>query len=133
MSNPTVPPARDSAKMWNVLCHASALTGLIIPLGFILGPLVVWSLKRGEYPSVDTNGKEAANFQLSCLLYMLACFLVTAAVTFYLSSTTVIAIGHFFIGIIGLADIILIIIASIKVSKGNTFRYPLTIRLITTL
>ena len=46
-----------------MLCHLSALAGFIgVPLGNILGPLLVWQIKKNEFPSVDVHGKAVAEF-----------------------------------------------------------------------
>ena len=53
-----------------MLCHASALLGLFLHfLGHLLGPLIVWLMKRGDSPEIDAYGKESLNFQLSMLIY----------------------------------------------------------------
>ena len=52
------------------MCHLSALAGFVIPgAGHILGPLIVWLVKRGESAEIDAHGKEALNFQISMLIY----------------------------------------------------------------
>jgi uncharacterized Tic20 family protein len=118
--NESLPPSqKDPASMWNVLCHASALLGLIFPLFFILGPFIVWLLKKEEFPSVNINGKEALNFQLSCLIYALISFVLVF-----------VGIGILLLAAVGIFDLIFIIIASVQVSNGVAYRYPLTIRLI---
>jgi uncharacterized Tic20 family protein len=43
--------------MWAMLCHLSALSGFIIPFGSLIGPLVVWQIKKNQYPIVDDQGK----------------------------------------------------------------------------
>ena len=60
----------NQARSWAMWCHLSALAGLVVPLGNILGPLIVWQMKRNEFPSVDAHGKAALNFQLSALIYL---------------------------------------------------------------
>src|SRR5438094_6041729 len=70
----TPPPAASSSssdvRIWNVLCHASALLGFFFPwAGHILAPLIVWLVKRGESPEIDAHGKESVNFQLTMLIY----------------------------------------------------------------
>ena len=62
------------ARMWGMICHLAGLAGLIpvVPVvGSIIGPLVVWQLKKDEFGFVDEQGKEAVNFQISILLYLL--------------------------------------------------------------
>ena len=119
MSEPTLQPVNDPAQMWNVLCHVSALLGLVFPFGFIVGPLVAWLIKRSEFPSVDSNGKESLNFQLSCLIYMM----IAGLLIFVL-------VGFILLPAVVIFDVVMIIVASIQVSEGKNFRYPLTIRLI---
>ena len=106
-------------NMWAMLCHLSALAGFIIPLGNVIGPLVIWMIKKDVYPLVDDQGKEALNFQISMTIY-------------YVISGILILI---LIGIpllIGLAlfSLVVTIIAMVKASDGVAYRYPLSIRMI---
>ena len=72
-SYPTPPletPALTNVRTWTALCHASALLGVLFHFpGHILGPLIVWLAKRGDFPEIDAHGKEALNFQISMLIY----------------------------------------------------------------
>jgi len=107
-------------RTWATFCHLSALLGLIgIPLANILGPFVIWLLKRNEIPLVDVEGKEALNFQISMSLYMLL-----AALLIF------VFIGFLLLPLLVIVDLVCIIIASIKTSNGEKFKYPITIRLI---
>ena len=106
-------------KMWGMLCHLSALAGFVIPFGNIIGPLVVWMLKKDEFPHVDDQGKEALNFQISMTIY----FIVGAILI-------LVAIGIVIIPILGIFWLIMIVIASIKANDGEKYRYPFTIRLV---
>lgn len=118
------PPARSTSsdvRTWCVLCHASALLGLFFHfLGHILGPLVVWLLKRGDSPEIDANGKESLNFQISMLIYD-----VIAAILCIVFIGIPILIG------LWVLNTVLVIVASVKASHGEFYRYPFTIRLIT--
>lgn len=108
------------ATNWGMLCHLSALLGLVlISFGHILGPLVVWLLKRNDDPFIDEQGKESLNFQISITIYV-----IIAAIL------CVILIGFVLLGILIIADVILIVVASVKASNGEGYRYPFTIRLI---
>ncbi len=104
-----------------MLCHLSALAGFIgVPLGSILGPLIVWQIKKNEFPSVDVHGKAALNFQITVLLAII----VSVVVGFILSY---ICIGFiFFIAAmaIGLAGLIFAIIAGVKANNGEDYKYP---------
>jgi uncharacterized Tic20 family protein len=105
---------------WAVLCHATALLGFFIPAaGHFVGPLVVWLLKRGEFPEIDEHGKESINFQISMFIYN-----VIAAVL------CLVIIGFALLAVLHVLNVILVIIASLRASEGKLYRYPLTIRLI---
>jgi len=102
------------------LCHAAALLGLFFHfLGHILGPLVVWMIKRGDSPEIDAHGKESLNFQISMLIYDA----VAAILCLFL-------IGIPILIALWVLNTVLVIIASVKASEGKFYQYPFTIRLI---
>ena len=104
---------------WAMFAHLSALAGYLVPLGNILGPLLVWMMKKEEMPFVDDQGKESLNFQISMLIYIVVSAL-----------TICIVVGVVTTPALAIADIVFVIIASIKSNKGELYRYPLTIRFI---
>jgi len=118
---PPPPPSTSSdARTWNVLCHATALAGFFVPwAGHILGPLIVWLVKRSDSPQIDEHGKESLNFQISMLIYN-----VIAGVL------CLVLIGFVILGILHILNLVLVIVASIQASEGKFYRYPITIRLI---
>ena len=75
---PFVPPGPE--RQWCMWCHLSALSGLIIPMGNILGPLLIWQMKKAEFPALDWHGKAALNFQLSVLIYLVGGGILTHGV-----------------------------------------------------
>ncbi|MGH8093410.1 MAG: DUF4870 domain-containing protein [Chthoniobacterales bacterium] len=120
----TIPPTSSAtssnARTWCVLCHASALLGLFFHfLGHIFGPLIVWLLKRGDAPEIDAHGKESLNFQLSMLIYDAVAFIFCFVL-----------IGIPILILLWILNTVLVIIASIKASDGELYRYPFTIRFI---
>lgn len=124
---PSLQPANESqARTWNMLCHLSALAGLIIPFGNILGPLVVWQIKKREIPSVEVHGKAAMNFQITALIAML----VGGAAAFVLSF---VCVGFLLIPVviaIALCALVFPIIAGIKANDGRDYQYPYSLKLI---
>ena len=52
------------------------MAGFVIPLGNLIGPFLVWQLKKNEFPTVEAHGKQALNFQISCLIYAAASFVL---------------------------------------------------------
>jgi uncharacterized protein len=120
-TSPPPPPTTSSdVRTWCVLCHASALLGLFFHfLCHILGPLIVWLLKRGDSPEIDAYGKESLNFQISMLIYD-----AIAAILCVVLIGIPILIG------LWVLNTVLVIIASVKAGQGEFYRYPFTIRLI---
>src|SRR5438045_2139303 len=122
MDQPSTPSPSTSSdvRTWCVLCHASALLGLFFHfLGHILGPLIVWLLKRGDSPEIDAYGKESLNFQISMLIYD-----AVAAILCIVLIGIPILIG------LWILNTVLVIIASVKAGQGQFYRYPFTIRFI---
>lgn len=102
-----------------MLCHLAALVGYIIPFGNIVGPLVLWLVKKESMPFVDEQGKESLNFQITVTIAMIICI----ALMFVL-------IGLLLLPIVAIGSLILMILAAVKANGGEHYRYPLTIRLI---
>jgi uncharacterized Tic20 family protein len=117
---PPVSASLTNVRTWCALCHASALLGVFLHFpGHLLGPLIVWLVKRGDAPEIDAHGKEALNFQISMLIYN-----IVAAVF------CLILIGFIFLAILWVLNAILVIVAAIQASDGKFYRYPMTIRFI---
>src|SRR6266436_2947067 len=118
--SPLAPSTSSDIRTWRVLCHASALLGLFFHfLGHILGPLVVWLMKRGDSPEIDAHGKESLNFQISMLIYDA----IAAILCFIL-------IGIPILIALWVLNTVFVIIASVKAGEGKPYRYRFTIRLI---
>src|ERR1700688_113983 len=61
----------QQVRTWSMLCHLSALAVLLFPFGNILGPLLIWQIKRNDLPEIDPHGKESLNFQITVLIITL--------------------------------------------------------------
>ncbi|MBA7603775.1 hypothetical protein ES703_10892 [subsurface metagenome] len=120
---PETPESKEINKdacMWAMICHLLGLAGIVIPfVGNIVAPLVVWQIKKDDYPFVDEQGKEAVNFQISMTIYGL----ISAVLTF-------ICVGFFLLAAVVIVDLIFLLIAAVKANNGYHYRYPLTIRFI---
>ena len=101
-----------------MLCHLLSLVGFAgIPLGNILGPLIIWVIKRDEDPFIDETGKEVINFQISMTIY-----------TIIAGVSILVAIGLLLLPVILVANIVYTILAALKANEGQLYRYPFTIR-----
>lgn len=106
-------------KTWGMLAHLSTLVGLIVPFGSVLGPLVVWLIKKDTMPFAAEQGKEALNFNITVLI----AFIVSAILT-------IVLIGFLLMLVVGLAWLVLTILAALAANKGEAYRYPMTLRLV---
>lgn len=107
-------------RVWAIFCHLSAFLMFILPpIGNILGPLLVWCIKKDQMPAVNEEGKESLNFQISMTIYMFVAGLLW-----------IFAIGGLLMFGLVLANIMLVVAASIKTSNDEKFHYPGTIRFI---
>ncbi|QDH71847.1 DUF4870 domain-containing protein [Lysobacter alkalisoli] len=112
-------------RQWALFTHLSALIGFIIPFGNILGPLVMWLVKRETMPFADEQGKEALNFNITVGIIGLALVVLTF-ITFGLGVILTAPIGV----AVFVAWLVLTIIAAIKANDGLAYRYPFTMRLV---
>ena len=115
---PTGEPTAED-KQWGLFAHLSSLAGLIIPFGNILGPLIIWQVKKDSLPFAADQGKEALNFN------------ITIAIAAIISGLlTLVLIGFLLLPLVGLAWLIFTIIGAMKANSGEAYRYPFALRLI---
>jgi uncharacterized protein len=118
-------------RTWSMLCHLSAFASLIIPFGNILGPLIVWQLKKNELPEINPHAKESLNFQLTILTIAL----IFGAFQYerlgygaFSGNVFVLASSHFALGIalfiIKILSLVLVVLAGIRANNGELFHYP---------
>ena len=107
----------QSERDWAMLCHLAAIAGyLFIPFGSIIGPLIFWTSRKDNSEWVNLNGKASMNFQLSMLLYLMLTI-----------PLCIILIGFPILVFLKVFQLVCIVIASIKASHGEVFKYPLSI------
>ena len=106
-------------KNWGMFCHVAVFAGCIVPLGNIIGPLVIWLMKKDQYGFVDYNARQAMNFQITFLIAMLAGLLLS-----FVLIGILMMIGF---GIFALVATIKAVVAS---SRGEYYNYPWSIQFI---
>jgi len=119
-----------------MLCHLLSFVAFLgIPLGNILGPLVIWLVKKEEDPFADACGKESLNFQISVTIYgvvlglvgfvmMIPMALLPPLGILIMPAVVLLALAFM------VAVIVLVIIASVRASEGGIYHYPYTLRFI---
>jgi hypothetical protein len=126
----TAAPSAEQ-RQWAMFAHLSALVGGVLTTGWagsvgcFIGPLIIWMTKKDTMPFVDDQGKEALNFNITVGIVFFVLFLLTLMT---------LGIGILLTGpimlVVGLAWLVLTIIAGIKANEGVAYRYPFTLRLI---
>jgi len=120
-SPPPQPAPHDPEKSerdWAMFTHLSGLCCLM-SIPSLIGPLILWLMKKDEMPKVDRAGKEALNFHLTILIIEVI-------------SIPLMFIGIGFLTLIAAAfiSIIFSIIAGVEASKGVDYVYPLSFKFV---
>jgi len=106
-----------AARQWAAFVHLSILTGFITPLAGLVLPVVLWQVRKAELPELDAHGRNAANWIISYLIYGAVCLVLV-----YLVRVAIVLLG-----ILAVLGVTFPIIAGIKASKGQAWKYPLAI------
>ena len=105
---------------WGITIHMAALAGLLMPLALVLGPLLVWILKRHEDEYFDIQGKKAINFQLTILLIAFVMFMLAVVIRPLIAPAIMVL----------LTGVVFAIIAGIMIKREGDFDYPFSLYLI---
>ena len=112
-------PSAESSRSWCIGLHLSGFSGILLgwSLMHILAPLAIWLIKRADSPEIDATGKEVLNFQISYTIYSV----VAGLLCFVL-------VGILILPVVLIVWIVCMIIAAVRTSNGEAYRYPFTIR-----
>jgi len=117
-AEPGVSPTQDD-RTWGMLAHLSAFVGVLIPIGSVIAPLVIWLVKKDQSLFVAENAKEALNFNITVAIAIVASW-----------ALALIFIGILMFGVVVLYWLVMTILASIKANEGNVYRYGISLRLV---
>lgn len=113
-AGPSTEPTKDDRNL-AMLAH---LLGIFT---WFLGPLLIWLLKKDQSPYIDSQGKEALNFQITIGIAYLAVGVL---------SCLTLGFGALLGPIIWIVAIIFGIMGAVGASRGEPFRYPIAVRLV---
>ncbi|MEZ5323425.1 MAG: DUF4870 domain-containing protein [Microthrixaceae bacterium] len=108
----------DDEKNMAMLAHLAILSAYVTGIP-VVGPLIVWLIKKDESAFVDEQGKEAVNFAITIVIWGIVTFLLCFVL-----------VGFVLIPVVAIASIVLPILACLKAKEGIPYRYPFCIRLI---
>ena len=104
------------ANMWSMILHLSQLAIYTIPIAGIAAPIVIWQLKKEQFPEIDAHGKSVANW------------LVNGVVMYFICIPLIMAFGLGLLLMIALtiAHIVFALIGGLKANEGILWPYSLT-------
>lgn len=107
------PRVNSDDKTMAILAHIGGIFFGFIP------SLIIWLVKKDDSPYVTIQAKEALNFQIFIAICMFISFILM-----------LVLIGIVLLIAVSIIDLVFCIVAAVKVSNGENYRYPLTLRLI---
>lgn len=107
------------SRTWAMLLHLSVFLGYVIPFGGLIAPILIWQLKKDEFPDLDQHGKMVLNFLISMLIYGLVAFVLT-----FVLIGIFVALGLMVMGVV------FPIVGAIKANNGEFWKYPLILQLV---
>jgi uncharacterized protein len=114
----TVGPSAEE-RQWAMFAHLSALAGLVMPFGSIIGPLVIWLIKKDTMPFVNDQGKEALNFNITVAIAAVVCWILC-----------IVLIGFLLLAVLVVLWLVFVIVGAIRANEGTLYRYPFALRLV---
>ena len=110
------------AKQWAMFLHLSQLAGYVVPVLGLAAPIVIWQMKREQFPDIDRHGKMVTNWIISFLIYSAVLVLLTVITCGWGGFLTA-PIGV----VLGVVAVVYAIIGGLKAKDGIFWPYPGTI------
>lgn len=118
-SEPAHPTSTTSdERNWAMAAHLGSFLAAWFALG-LLAPLAVLLFKGNDSAFVRRHAIESLNFQINALVYTILFVLLA-----------LLLIGFVLLPVYGLFYLICVILAAVRASAGDDYRYPLTIRFV---
>ena len=106
-------------KQMGMFLHLSQLASLVVPVGGIILPIVLWQTQKEKMPAIDAHGKMVANWMISCLIYAVVSVILMFVLVGFLTILAVAVMG-----------VVFPIIGAVKANNGELWEYPVTIKFI---
>ena len=113
----TQPHVTSEARNAAMLSHLSAFV-MFVGIPALVGPLAMWLLRRDD-PYVSQHAKEALNFNISFMIW-----------AFVAALSILLLIGLLLLPAVLITWFVLVIRGAVKASVGESYRYPMTLRLV---
>jgi uncharacterized protein len=119
---PAVAPetSLQEQRQWAMWVHLATFSSYVgVPFGNVLGPLLVWQLKK-DVPGLAPHAKDAMNFHLTMSIAMAVCLVFTVFCF----------VGIVPLVVLGIYSTAMSLIAGLAANEGKPYTYPGSIRLI---
>lgn len=130
------PELPSQVRNWALICHLCALAVFSgAPFGNILGPLIVYLIKKDEDPFIEQAGRESLNFQITMSIAGILLFGVYIGLfidaAFWHDRAPIAALCVLpLLFALFVFDFVNVIVAMVRTSQGIRYRYPLTLRFV---
>ena len=108
-------------KQWAMFLHLSQLAGVLVPGLGLAAPIVIWQMKKPQFPELDAHGKMVTNWIISLLIYFVVASLL---------SVVTCGVGALLFIPVAVVAIVFPILGGLKARDGVLWKYPLTITFI---
>lgn len=108
--SPERPEIPKEAREMAMLCHLLGIVGFF-------APLVIWLNAKDKHDFVNEHGRGAINYQISIMLYYLACWVLCFII-----------IGAFLLIALVVMHVVFVLIGAVRAKNGMAWQYPIAIR-----
>ena len=105
------------ARLWAMALHFSMLLGYALPVAGFAVPIIIWQVKKDEFPQLDAHGKSATNWMISQMIYLFICIVLVFLV-----------VGVPLLLMWAIVGFVFPFIGGIKANGGEVWEYPLSFR-----
>jgi uncharacterized Tic20 family protein len=106
----------QETRQWAMFLHLSILAGFVVPMAGLVVPIIIWQMKKVDLPGIDAHGKNAFNWIISKIIYLVVCVILVLAI-----------IGIPLLIALFVVAVIFPIVAGVKANQGEVWKYPMAI------
>lgn len=118
---PPKPPLKTTVdgmgSTWAGLLHLSQLAHGVVPMAGIVAPIIIWQMKKDEFPEIDEHGKMVCNWMISQFIYSL----ISGILAFFI-------VGIPLLLMLAIVSLVFPIVGAVKAFDGRYWKYPMSIR-----
>jgi uncharacterized protein len=108
--------------------HLSQYAVYVIPLPGVIIPIAMWLYGRASDEFVNEHGRDLMNFLISYIIYVFIAFVLCFVAFGFGLLTLLVLLGWTLLTLLVLLGLIAPIFGAIAASKGESYRYPMTLK-----